>query len=142
MSGLDASIPTTTAVTQIYISLEKHRGHPGRNRSVWTVSPQTEVACFIKAWQGSWGVNSTELWGHRWSGRRLSPVGINEHREALWFGKFVREPNTLPWHGYPADYRRKPHDRPPVAVLSLWRDLGILAKHQIAKIARGQQCKL
>ena len=131
-----------TEVVQQYVLLAKHRGHAGPNRSVWKVSVSTEVGCFVEAWQEAWRSSCRELWGHLRSNSRLKPLGLNVHGQDLWFGKFVRDSDASPWHGYPADYRRNAQDRPPTSVLRQWRDQGILAKHQIAKIARGQRCKL
>ena len=143
------TLPTTvlgrtfaTAVGQEYVPLAKHRGRADPNRSVWKVSVSTEVGCFVEAWQESWRSSCSELWGHFRSGGRLRPLGLNVHGQDLWFGKFVRVSDASPWHGYPADYRRNAQDRPPTSVLRQWRDQGTLAKHQIAKIARGQRCKL
>lgn len=121
--------------------LPRHRGRTGRH-SVWTVPVSTEVACFVRACRESWGVSCSELWGHNRTDGRLEPLGLNGHGECLWFGKFVQAAHTIPWHGYPADYRRKAQDRPPVSVLQQWRDLGILAKHQVAKVMSGRPCKL
>ena len=134
--------PCTTAVGQPYSALARHRGRPGRRHSVWLISIPEEVACFDRAWQGEWGNMGDELWGHIDSGQRLEPLGLNGHQEKLWFAKFVRAVRASPWHGYPADYRRKAQDRPPTRVLHQWRDLGILAKHQVAKVASGRPCKL
>ena len=132
----------TTAVGQAYVALPRHRGRAARRHSVWTVPVPTEVACFVQAWQASWGVGCGELWGHSRPDSRLEPLGLNGHGENLWFGKFVQSAPSSPWHGYPADYRRRAQDRPPTKVLHQWRDLGVLAKHQAAKVASGRPCKL
>ena len=141
MAGPIGGSPFLTEVGEHYLPLPKHRGVAGPERSVWTTPVLEEVTCFVQAWEGSWGANTSELWGHRGGSQGLQAVGRNVHGELLWFGKFVRAVPTSPWHGYPADYRRKVHDRPPVSILTRWRDLGILAKHQVAKIAAGRRCQ-
>ena len=142
MAGPVVGVPFTTTVGEVYLPLGKHRGRATSQRSVWTKPVPTEVACFVQAWGASWGERDGELWGHRSATGVLEPVGRNNHGEDLWFGKFLRAERISPWHGYPADYRRKTQDRPPPEVLNRWRALGVLAKHQVAKVAAGRPCKL
>lgn len=73
---------------------------------------------------------------------RLHKVGVNFHGESLVLGKFVDGIANGNWHGYPADYRRNPRDRPPISVLKSWVNQGHIKKHQHAKISRGQKCNL
>lgn len=124
-----------------YMPISKHRGKPTKDRSVWTRTVAEEVECFRLALNNDWG-HAAELWGHRRSLDRLDQLGRNWCNESLWFGKFIRSQSNSPWHGYPADYRRRPQDRPPTAVLVRWRDLGAIEKYQVARVAGGQQCGL
>lgn len=140
MAGLVAGSPVTTAVGEVYLALPKHRGQPDQHRSVWTKPVPEEVACFIEAWRGSWGVKSGELWGHVSGDAGLQPLGRNGHNEPLWFAKFLQNLSPAQWHGYPADYRRNAQDRPPTDVLDKWRQVGALAKHQMLKIKAGRPC--
>ena len=140
MAGPVVGSPSTTVVGEVYLPLPKHRGQADQHRSIWTKPVPEEIACFVQAWQESWGTNGGELWGHVREGTRLQPLGLNRYGEHLWFGKFLHNPHPVQWHGYPADYRRKSQDRPPEKVLFKWRDIGILAKHQVYKIMAGKSC--
>ena len=63
-------------------------------------------------------------------------------RESLFFGKFVDGSAIAIWHGYPADYRRRTQDRPPISVLQVRVMRGLVQKHHVAKIPGGMQCSL
>lgn len=130
-----------TSVGQRYLPSPKHRGTSGPDNSVWTISVSHELDCFVQAWQGAWGTDGTELWGHNQGGHGLEPLGVNFHDEDLWFGKFIGDDSGSPWHGYPADYRRKLRDRPPTEVLTQWRSQGIMTKQHATRVSRGQSCR-
>lgn len=79
----------------------------------------------------AWGLNPPNA---------AAPLGLTVRNEPAFIAKF-RETDDY-WSGYPADYRNFSHDRPATSVLVKWRDAGIIAKHEIAKIRGGQRCSL
>ena len=124
-----------------YFIHPKHRGSPTDEICTWTIPLDDEVALFEAALPA---VRSSGqmCWAAEPGGRRLRAVGINGHKESLFFGKFVDGSSMSVWHGYPADYRRRPHDRPPISVLQVWVMQGLLQKHHVAKISGGKRCNL
>ena len=140
MAGPVVGSPFATSTGQFYTPFLRHRGTPDQHRSVWTEPVEGEVACFVEAWEQAWGERDGLLWGNARDDSGLRPLGLNGHREELWFAKFVRASSPAPWHGYPADYRRRKQDRPPTRVLVQWREAGIITKHEAARIAGGRRC--
>ena len=97
-----------------YFVHPKHRGRPSENSCTWTISVSDEVALFRRALPNVCYLGQS-YWAAEAQGNRLRTVGINVHGETLIFGKFIDGNAKAIWHGYPADYRRHPQDRPPIA---------------------------
>ena len=119
----------------------KHRGPPTNESCTWIIPVDDEVALFEAALPTARSPGQI-CWAAETGGRRLRTVGINVHRELLYFGKFVDGSVISGWHGYPADYRRRTQDRPPISVLKIWVNQGLLHKHHVAKISGGKKCNL
>ncbi len=136
----DDPVPIGNGVT--YTPRLAHRGAPTKHKTVWTVGLPEEVDCFRRSSEEGWLLNSTGSGLIQLANGRLATLGVNSHREDLKLARFVSPVPLGTWHGYPADYRRKPQDRPPITILSNWRLAAIIEKHQMAKIRRGQQCRL
>lgn len=124
-----------------YFVHPKHRGSPTSESCTWTIPVDDEVAFFVAALPMARSPGQ-DCWAAEPGGRRLRTVGINIHRETLFFGKFVDGSCMSIWYGYPGDYRRRTRDRPPISVLQLWVAQGLLQKHHVAKITGGKQCNL
>jgi hypothetical protein len=123
-----------------YVVKLDHRSLPSEHKSAWLISVEEEVACFDKALASGWTVRAIG-WGLHLAGQKSLVLGEN-HVRKLKIGKFVSNPPNILWHGYPADYRSKLQDRPPIAVLSSWRDAGIIKKHEMTRVRRGKPCCL
>jgi len=134
-------LDTPVAVNGVaYTPLSKHRGVATESVSVWTVEVCDEVECFLTAFRAGW-VLGDKAWGLRQLALgRLQVLGVNGFNERLVLAKFVGGDSG--WHGYPADYRRRVQDRPPMGLLRTWYTSGILRKHQISKISSGKPCNL
>ena len=124
-----------------YFIQPKHRGSPTSDSCTWTIPVDDEVALFEAALPTACCPGQI-CWAAEAGGRRLPTVGINVNRESLFFGKFVDGSAISKWHGYPADYRRRTRDRPPICVLKIWVEQGLIEKHHIAKISGGKKCNL
>jgi hypothetical protein len=138
--------PFATSVGELYAVKSDHR-NGSKQKSRWEVSPQEEVAVFERACKASWSSSSGEqAWGLHLIAGKPSALGSASSdpssKERLWLAKFVR--NALPvfWHGYPARYRRKKQDCPPVSVLQDWWSRGYIQKHEILKIRSCRPCSL
>jgi hypothetical protein len=69
-------------------------------------------------------------------------LGVAEdHTTRVFIAKFVAD-HQGSWHGYPADYRRKVQDVPPLPVRKLWLDNQVLTGPKIRKIGKQQRCIL
>ena len=100
-----STIPIQTNVR--YFVHPKHRGTPTKNSCTWTIPVPEEVGLFKKAIFPGFCPGVT-YWAADYQGGRLRMVGINFSGESLAFGKFVDGGAIGEWHGYPADYRRRP----------------------------------
>jgi hypothetical protein len=137
----DIEIDLKAHTTGNYIISSQHRKKGNQNKSVWTITFNEEVACFIQALNGKWRAG-TEAWGVKVIGNILQIVGLNNARQELKLAKFVDGTNTNVWHGYPADYMNKAQDRPTTDILKLWVEKGYLTKAKMSKIRLGQSCNL
>lgn len=141
IGGVTLGVPVSIANGETYVATPAHRGKPSQDKSSWSISVPDEVQCFEKASLSGWSGN-----GHRWgnwsASGKLAPLGTNHWNEELHIARFVDGGATAPWHGFPADYRRRTQDRPPAQVLFAWRDAGLIEKHMVAKIRMGKRCSL
>ena len=125
-----------------YTPLGAHRGPPTQVKTVWTINVRNEVETFSAAYGLGWAVGGIG-WGlSQLKTKRLAQLGVNHHKEALMFAKYVDAPGVGDWHGYPADYRRNPQDRPSTRIMRHWCGLNIMEKHQMGKVSKGQACSL
>lgn len=129
---------TPKDVTKRYIISSAHRrSQPHKSR--WIVSATKEVNCFIDSDVSGW----TEVdiaWGIILENNTLLSLGRGVQNDMLKVAKFVGINNV--WHGYPADYLRNHQDRPSMKILQIWREKGIIEKHQVVKIRQGKECNL
>lgn len=137
----DTEIDLTEQTNGNYIISSQHRRRGNPNKSIWTISFDEEVACFIQTMNGDWKTG-TEAWGIKVLGDVLQVLGLNNSRQELKLAKFVDGTNTNVWHGYPADYVSKSQDRPATNILKVWVDSGYLTKAKMSKIRLGQSCNL
>lgn len=124
-----------------YIISSQHRRSGNPNKSIWTISFDDEVECFIQTMKGNWK-SGTEAWGIKVLDNVLQIIGLNNKKQELKLAKFVDGANTNVWHGYPADHVRKSQDRPTTNILKTWVGSGYLTKAKMSKIRLGQSCNL
>lgn len=134
---LDTPIPVSGLS---YIVASTHRRLPNQHKSLWGVGPEDEIECFRGAHANGW-CGASEGWGVlRSPTGAVRRLGTSVHGDAIQIAKFV---STSPvWHGYPADHRRNPQDRPATGVLAKWLRAGIIGKPQMRRLTKGQPCIL
>lgn len=136
----DIEIDLTEKANCKYIISSQHRnGNP--NKSIWTISYEEEVNCFIETITKNWKENSV-AWGVKVINDLIQVVGLNNAKVELKLAKFVDGSNKNVWHGYPADYMNKSQDRPTTDILKNWVVNGYLTKAKMSKIRLGQSCNL
>jgi hypothetical protein len=135
----------TTYVSRVgptYVVKDYHR-NANPHKSQWIISEPEEVELFSLTYLSSEGAQIA--WGLLHNGTSLMPVGtsaaISSVRYGLWLAKFKEQGNKS-WTGYPADYRRHIHDRPPISVLRHWLSLGRIKKHEVNRVRQGKRCSL
>jgi hypothetical protein len=122
--------------TTNYLVSPKHRGKPTNDVSVWVVDVATEIACFTTCYQSGWH-NGHSGWSFVVAGvRQLLTLGHNLRNPQLLIAKFVTDQNQ--WHGYPADVRHKPADKPLPPILLNWFQNGFISKSLMTRIKQGQ----
>lgn len=127
---------TVSVATVQYLFYEKHRGVPTAEISVWKVEFQKELECFKESFESDWKVDNNS-WGFIRDGNGYEVLGNNLSNPQLYFAKFVGDDHNV-WHGYPADFKNKPNDKPKQAVLQKWKDGKIINKPVLRKIQQGQ----
>lgn len=137
----DTEIDLMAITTGNYIISSQHRRRGNPNKSIWTITFEEEVDCFIQALSGNWKTEN-EAWGIKLHNGVIQVVGENYSRQELKLAKFVDGTNTNVWHGYPADHMNRPHDRPATNILKVWVNSGYLTKAKMSKIRLGQSCNL
>ncbi len=115
-----------------YFFSPKHRGNPTDEISVWLITHLEELEVFNTCFANSWIVHSNG-WG---VSKSLSLLGENLRNRRLILAKFVFDQNL--WHGYPADLRYKPKDKPVPDILMLWYQAGLIDKPTLSRIKQGQ----
>jgi hypothetical protein len=119
-----------------YIISPKHRGNPTHEISVWIVDTDAEFGCFSECYRNGWH-NQINGWSFISGGvRQLLMIGHNLRSPELSIAKFVAGQNL--WHGYPADIRHKPADKPLPQILINWLNNGHISKALMARIKQGQ----
>ncbi len=137
----DTEIDLTTRTTGNYIISSQHRRTGNPHKSIWTITFDEEVECFINAMNGNWKTEAV-AWGIKVLDDVLHVVGLNTNNQELKIAKFVDGNKTNVWHGYPADYMSKSQDRPETVILKTWVDNGYITKAKMSKIRLGQSCNL
>lgn len=126
---------TKNGITVNYFFSPKHRGNATDDISVWTISFDSELSCFSTTFEEGWH-NKNNGWGCVAVGGSLTVLGHNLRNPELIIAKFVVDQNQ--WHGYPADIRNKPKDKPLPDILSKWLNKGYITKAVLARIKQGQ----
>ncbi len=120
----------------------KHRDN-SPNKSQWTISVPEERSCFALAHANGWVVVGAVVgWGLLLDAAdQVRMLGVSDDGDRdLWWAKFVGK--TAPWHGYPADLRRRQEaDIPPITIRREWFKRDYISKPALAKLGRKQPCK-
>jgi len=134
---LNTAIPVSHGTNNTnYLISQKHRGAATASISVWDVSLDDEVGCFTRSFRNGWNTNSN-AWGCISIGQReLGRIGYNLKNNMLIIAKFVCDQDQ--WHGYPADLKNKPNDKPVPSVLFSWYQQQIISKMLMSRIKQGQ----
>ncbi|MCJ8154126.1 hypothetical protein MKJ01_10180 [Chryseobacterium sp. SSA4.19] len=138
---IDISDKTKSDITIKYIISSKHRETNNPSKSYWIVEYIEELQCFITNYVNNYKVENL-TWGLIQEANSLKVLGRNIFKEELKLAKFIDSSKNNIWHGYPADYRRKNHDRPCSVVLQKWVKDKIITKSKMLKIRQGQTCNL
>ena len=132
--------PTANFLCKYFISSQHRRvGNP--NKSIWILSHEEEIGCFVFSINSGWK-NQIVSWGLSLLGTEMQIIGRNPENEELKIAKFVDGNGNNIWHGYPADYLRKSQDRPETCTLKSWVQHGYITKAKMSKIRLGQSCNL
>jgi len=137
----DTEIVLQDTVPSKYFISSQHRRTGNKHKSIWTISLEEEVNCFIQTISNNWKVGF-EAWGIKLNQKTLHVVGLSNNNNELKLAKFVGGINTNLWHGYPADHMYKAQDRPTTEILKLWVAEGFITKAKMNKIRQGQLCNL
>jgi hypothetical protein len=131
------------AVGVTYLIHQAHRDGT-KDKSQWTIEVPKELTVFAAALRAHW-TDAAAGWGwglHIVRGR-VAYLGVGrDHELRVFVAKFLDGTHTSTWHGFPADHRRGPSDRPPERVMKTWLETKVLAPAKVRKIAKGKPCDL
>lgn len=137
----DKEISLTDFPSSKYIISSQHRKTGNPNKSIWIISFNDEVECFLQTLEKNWKQHN-EGWGIKVLNDALQVIGNSVSKDELKIAKFVDGSNTDVWHGYPADYMRNSQDRPTTEILTVWVNSGYITKSKMSKIRKGFSCNL
>jgi len=124
-----------------YFISSQHRQLGNPNKSIWTISHEEEIDCFILSKTSKW-ISGSVCWGLKPIDNRLDVIGRNSVQEDIKIAKFVDGDKKNIWHGYPADCRRKKKDIPDTEILVIWKDKGLIGKSDVRKLKQQMTCNL
>jgi len=135
----------TNHVIEDGVSHFSHPHHRNTSRSKlksqWTITEPQEVASFRSAHESGW-LDSGKGWGLHRPNESIGRLGTAiDGQTALYIAKFVSM-NAKPWHGYPADHKRRLADVPSERHLREWMDQGLVSNAAARKLVKQQPCNL
>src|SRR5688572_21389574 len=77
------------------------------NKSQWRITAQDEFGTFVHSEGKGWQVGGITGWGlHLSRDGRVTILGVaQDHKTDVFIAKFVRNPTSAQWHGYPVNQR-------------------------------------
>ncbi len=137
-----AQVKAHEIAAQVFYLINPQHRTRNRQKSIWKINQQEEVASFTLSFNKHWHQKSLG-WGlHMVNGKaQFLGVAAPDHCRPLMLAKFVDGNKNNHWHGYPADHERHAQDRPPVAILDTWLRTRTLTGRQIRNIQAGFPCK-
>lgn len=127
-------------LSKVYQSNPKHRDGT-RNKSQWRITLQDEVMLFGWAFEKN-SFDKKYYWGVIKQGNKCKELGTTYRHRGSRIARFEHSNPPEIWHGYPVDYIHDPqNDCPGRALLYIWKDMGIITKHGIAKLISGRGWK-
>lgn len=123
-----------------YTIVSYHRDNSNPEKSKWTIKEDEELLCFKQSIKQSWKKDKF-AWGLHIINGIVEQLGVNKFKDSTKCAKFVDPGQNDKWHGYPADFIRNSHDRPPQVVLKVWYDQNLITKPQMVRILQGK-CNL
>lgn len=126
-----------------YIISSQHRRTGNPDKSIWIISHDEELDCFVFSYRERWfELNIDICWGIYILGNNLQVIGRNADGFESKIAKFIDSNRNTRWHGYPADYFIKSQDRPPTEILQRWVIDGYISKPSMSRIRTGKKCNL
>ena len=69
-------------------------------------------------------------------------LGYTEHYSETRLARFIDGSRSNHWHGYPANYLRAKNDIPPISLLRIWKERGLIGKSDITRMKYQKPCSL
>lgn len=127
-------------ISGYYKAVSYHRnGTP--DKSQWIISVDDEFDLFAQAKRDCQIFDDK---GHAlWIiGDAACVLGYTEHQSETRLARFEDGTRSDHWHGYPANYLRAKNDIPPMSLLRLWKDQGLIRKSDITRLKQQKPCSL
>lgn len=123
-----------------YKSVSYHRNGTAY-KSQWIISVDDEFDLFAKAKRDNqiFDNKGYAIWV---IDDKSSVLGYTEHNSETRLARFIDGSRSNHWHGYPANYLRAKNDIPPISLLRIWKDRGLISKSDITRMKYQKPCSL
>ena len=110
-------------------------------KSQWTISVDDELDLFAEAKRDGqlFDDKGYAIWI---IDNNAGVLGVTEHDSETKLARFVDGTRSDHWHGYPANYLRAKNDIPPMTLLKLWKDRGLIEKSDMTRMKNQKPCSL
>jgi hypothetical protein len=129
---------------KFYIHKLDHR-NGSRIKSQWKINEDAEWQCFATASAQPISNQITCYYWFHFEKGKIEYLGESKSEDLpvrdLFIAKFISDPHSHDWHGYPADYQKNNQDRPPAIILDYWLKNNYLTAPKISKISQGKPCR-
>lgn len=126
--------------TKVTYWVHPHHRDKRPNKSQWTIIPDEEFECFVKATHldKSFGLYLKGGNPHILGKRKRKAIQEGKDDAELYIARFVHDAANKLWHGYPADGELGDQDIPSSYYLKQWKAKGYFTPAQLSRIHQGK----
>lgn len=126
--------------TKVTYWVHPHHRDNRPDKSQWTIIPDEEFECFVKAiiTDKTFGLYLKDGKPYVLGKRKLKAIQEGKDDADLYIARFVHDDACKVWHGYPADSELGDQDIPSSYYLKQWKAHGYFTPAQLRKIQKGK----
>lgn len=126
--------------TKVIYWVHPHHRDNRPDKSQWTIIPDEEFECFVKAiiTDKTFGLYLKDGKPQVLGKRKLKAIQEGKGEAVLYIARFVHDAACKVWHGYPADWELGDQDIPSSYYLKQWKAQGYFTPAQLRRIQKGK----